>query len=844
MSHDKTAEFDLRGMGLVAVVGAWLTGILISSWVTLPVPGLLMGACAALFMLIPLWRDPLSRIIMLSVLCLLLGMWCYTHASPISDPQAISNFISSNKVEVRGAVSDEPKLQGSSRVLIIAVSSLSTNNGTSWQNADGQLEAQTLGGEIDDPYGANYGDNVELEGKLQPPSPYTPVGVFATMIFPRITVNSNGGNPLLAALFHFRVTLSNIIAQSLPQPEAALMIAILLGLHTPALNVLASFFKNTGTIHLTVSSGFKVTILAGLVLASTRWLYEKRNVSTTPLLPAQKDGKKSIRWLVTAVVVACIAIYTILSGAGPAALRAGIMGILLIIAPRIGRYYNINTALALAAFLMSLFNPFVLWDVGFLLSFLGTIGIVYLTPLIQRVFRPLERLPFGHTLVEIGAVTLAAQIATLPIVAVNFNTISFIAPFANILSVPLLAITILLGFLICAAGLLSAPLGILFGWIAWPILWYITTIINWCSTRPEAYITYGSNLTSGLVWGYYGLLTLLVSFTLTRWPHLQPAQHGNASHGTQPPFLSARILRLLRVSAAVLILLTTGTSALANHTNGQLTITFLNVGPANQIAQGEAVLIQTADGKTALIDGGLDPTSLSQQLDSRLPPWQRSLDMVILTDPRTDHLTGLQDIVSRYQIGTVIDAGMLHPNTGYALWRRTIAARNLHYMQVRQGATIMLGSQVTLQVFSPPSLLHKGSDEELDNGLLFRLSTPNFKMLFIGATAMSKYALTELLSTIAPSYLQADIVQLVAEAGKDFPSALGTILQEAKPSYVVITPAGLTAKQRKANTSPIITLPPVLTQLKAQVEQTAQVAVGTGTLEISDDSSDWNVHVV
>ncbi|HEV7236303.1 MAG TPA: ComEC/Rec2 family competence protein, partial [Ktedonobacteraceae bacterium] len=373
MSHYKTAEFDLRGMGLVVVVGAWLIGILISSWVTLPVPSLQIGACAALLMLIPLWRDPLSRIVMLSVLCLLLGMWCYTHASPIGNPQAISNFIGPNKVEVQGAVSDEPKLQGSSRVLLIAVSSLSTNNGTSWQNADGQLEVQTLGGEIDDPYGANYGDNVELQGKLQPPSPYTPVGVFANMVFPRITVSSNGGNPLLAALFHFRVTLANIIAQSLPQPEAALLVGILLGLRTPAIKPLVDDFTTTGTIHLIVSSGFKVTILAGLVLASTRRLYEKRNASTTPLLPAQKDGKKGMRWLVTAVVVTCIAIYTILSGAGPAALRSGIMGILLIAAPRLGRYYNINTALALAALLMSLLNPFVLWDVGFLLSFLGTI---------------------------------------------------------------------------------------------------------------------------------------------------------------------------------------------------------------------------------------------------------------------------------------------------------------------------------------------------------------------------------------------------------------------------------------------------------------------------------------
>ncbi len=196
-------------------------------------------------------------------------------------------------MEVQGAVSDEPKLQGNSRVLIIAVSSLSTNNGTSWQNADGQLEAQTLGGEIDDPYGANYGDNVELEGKLQPPSPYTPVGVFANMIFPRITVNSNGGNPLLAALFHFRVTLSNIIAQSLPQPEAALLVGILLGLRTPAIKPLVNDFTTTGTIHLIVSSGFKVTILAGLVLASTRWLYEKRTcINNSPATSAERWQEK------------------------------------------------------------------------------------------------------------------------------------------------------------------------------------------------------------------------------------------------------------------------------------------------------------------------------------------------------------------------------------------------------------------------------------------------------------------------------------------------------------------------------------------------------------------------
>lgn len=828
MAHAKQAEvgFDLRGMSLLVVAGAWLLGLFLGKLIALPVLGLLLAAGAALLWLIPLWHDPVGRIVMLSVLWLLLGMWRYTIASPIGDPQAISSFIGPNKVTVQGNVSDEPKLQGRTRVLVISVSNLSTNGGTSWQNVHGQLEVQTLGGEIDDPYGANYGDNVELQGKLQPPTPYTSVGVFATMTFPRISISSNGGIPIIAAIYHLRTAMANIIAQSLPQPEAALLIAILLGLRTPILKPLVSAFADTGTIHLIVPSGFKVTVLAGLVVASTRWLYETRNVSKGRMLPAQQEGKKGIRWAVTALVIICIIVYTILSGGGPAALRAGIMGILLVIAPRIGRIYNVYTALAFAALVMSLFDPFVLWDVGFQLSFVGTLGIVLLTPYIQRLFRWLEQFPFGYTVGEICAVTLAAQIATLPIVMLNFGIISYIAPVANVLSVPLLAIIIFLGFLICAGGFVFAPLGVLFGWIAWPVLWYVDFAITRCSPVGNWPV---HDFPISLAWGYYGLLAFVVRFLLGKWPQ----QLRLTPHHT--PRI---VIRILQVSAALIIVLATGTAMIVTPPNGQLTITFLSVGPTNQPLQGEAVLIQTPDGKTALIDGGLDATSLAEQVDTRLPFWQRSLDAVILTTPRSDHLTGLQDIVSRYQVGKVLDAGMLHPNSGYALWRRTIAERNIPYIQVRQNAVITLGSQVTLQVLWPASPLHKSSDEERDNGLIFRLVAPHLTMLFLGVTAMSKYALTNLVTTLTPDSLQADIVQVVAEAGKDFPSQLEPVLQAAHPSYVIITPSSLSAKQRKASGSPIITLSPLLTQLKAEVVQTAQV----GTLEVSDDGHSWNVH--
>jgi beta-lactamase superfamily II metal-dependent hydrolase len=303
-----------------------------------------------------------------------------------------------------------------------------------------------------------------------------------------------------------------------------------------------------------------------------------------------------------------------------------------------------------------------------------------------------------------------------------------------------------------------------------------------------------------------------------------------------PPLFSRRIRLLLQLGAALIIILATGITALAAQPDGRLTITFLNVGPAGQSFQGESILIQTSEGKTVLIDGGLDAASLARELSARLPFWQRSLDVVILTTPRQDHLIGLQDVITRYQVGEVIDAGMLHPNTGYALWRRTISDRGFTYVQVRQHAAISLGTQVMLQALWPPSPLHKSSNEELDNTLILRLVAPGFRMLFLGAAAWSKYDLNELLSTNDPGFLQANVVQIVGEVGKAFPGPLRSVLQLTHPSYLVISPAALNAKQRKAGQTSIIT-PVPFAGSSWQVIQTAQ----GNTTEISSSGSGWNL---
>ena len=284
--------------------------------------------------------------------------------------------------------------------------------------------------------------------------------------------------------------------------------------------------------------------------------------------------------------------------------------------------------------------------------------------------------------------------------------------------------------------------------------------------------------------------------------------------------------------------MSTGITALVSHATSDLTITFLNVTSKGQ-PQGEAILLHTPDDKTLLIDGGLDATSLAQELDSRLPSWQRSLDAVLLTTPRQDHLAGLLDIVQRYTIGEIIDGGMLHPSTTYARWRRTISERNIRYLTAYQGTNITIGNFISLQILWPTSPLHKGSNEVRDNGLILRIVTPGLRVLLLGAGAQSKYALSGLLDTVDTPYLQAEIVQMIEENSVPFPVGLASVLQRANPALLVMIPAALSKKQKTGVPSTIQS--PVSSQTRKWQDIPTLRTAQLGTIEIQSNQQGWNV---
>jgi competence protein ComEC len=197
--------------------------------------------------------------------------------------------------------------------------------------------------------------------------------------------------------------------------------------------------------------------------------------------------------------------------------RAGVMGILLIWAMKNGRLANAQNAILFAVSVMLLVNPLSLrWDVGFQLSFLATLGIVYVYPIFNHYISKLDainRLPTGQagvsTIAEILLLTLAAQTFVLPILMINFGKLSLISPLANVLVLPIIPLTMLIGFIAILFSFVFSPIGQIFAWLAFLPLKYETIIIKFLAGLRYSSIEI-SNFSWFAVVVWYIILSLVV----------------------------------------------------------------------------------------------------------------------------------------------------------------------------------------------------------------------------------------------------------------------------------------------------------------------------------------------
>lgn len=184
--------------------------------------------------------------------------------------------------------------------------------------------------------------------------------------------------------------------------------------------------------------------------------------------------------------IAFLILFIIMVGFPASAVRAGVMGGMFLFAEKIGRMKTADRALVFVAVLMLFQNPLLLrYDVGFQLSFLATLGIIYLLPVFQDY---LKKIPIDF-LKSILAMTLAAQVFTLPIIIYNFGYMSLVSPITNILIVPFIPFIMIFGFVFGFLGMVWQTLGWIFSFPALFLLTFITKIIDFFSQLPFVYLT-------------------------------------------------------------------------------------------------------------------------------------------------------------------------------------------------------------------------------------------------------------------------------------------------------------------------------------------------------------------
>lgn len=313
----------------------------------------------------------------------------------------------------------------------------------------------------------HYGDKLKIEGYLQEPSNFGDFdyksflakdGVYGVMYRPKIQlVESEEGNIIKEKLIWFKEKLKEKINLILPSPQSALLEALFFGDEDNISQEWIDKFNNTGTRHVTAVSGMNITIISALVLNFFLFLGFWR--------------KQAFYFSVLFIVF-----YVSIIGAPSSAVRAGIMGVLLLISQYFGRDSDGSRLVVFSAFLMLLVNPLLLvLDVGFQLSFLAILGLIYLQPIFSEW---LKKIPNTFELRYTLSATLAAQCFTLPILIYNFGRLSLVGPFVNLLIVPLITPITILGFVLAFIGLVSIPLGVILSFPIWLVLTYIFKIID------------------------------------------------------------------------------------------------------------------------------------------------------------------------------------------------------------------------------------------------------------------------------------------------------------------------------------------------------------------------------
>jgi competence protein ComEC len=536
------------------------------------------------------------------------------------------------------------------------------------------------------------GEGLRLRGRLQRLRPehdgyhahLRRRGVTAELLVDAVTASGERRGGVEGALDRMRERAGRAVAAGMPGEEATLARGMVLGEDEAIPEGIRQDFRDSGLAHLLAVSGQNVMLLVALAL---------------PLLALLGLGPRARG----VALIPLVAFYVPLAGAGPSLQRAGVMGVAGIAALTLSRPASRWYALLLAAAVTLALNPRSYADPGWQLSFAAVAGILIagvplrraLTGAAARLTRRPGRMQAALTrgLADGLAITASATVATAPLLAHHFGSVSAASLPANLLALPAVAPAMWLGMVKAALGVLepALPVAAALAEALGPLAALPVRMLAWLAGRfadvPLAAVglPLGSRTSVVVAYALLGAAGWGVAVVARR---AAASFEERAARWRRLPSGPRRAVAAALAAAALLA----AVRVLAPPAPpDRLTVSFLDVG------QGDATLIQHPDGGAILFDGGPPEGQVARLLRRA---GVRRLSIVVATHASRDHHGGLADVLERFRVETLLDGGDGNPDPGLAALRDAARSHGVRVVRALAPANIEAGG-LRIRILSP-----------------------------------------------------------------------------------------------------------------------------------------------
>ncbi|MCX6121569.1 MAG: DNA internalization-related competence protein ComEC/Rec2 [Ignavibacteriales bacterium] len=681
-------------------------GIILATWISSPPLYLFALTVITVFIsAILFWKDTwiVFAEIVLQCAVILLGMFLQTFQQSNFNSRELEPHSTDEPVMLFGAIDSEPAQQERRMSCVVRTDSIIRQGKI---DRDSRRLMIMLRYEKTDrsTEEIKFGKKIEVHGILEPfPFQRNPgefdygkylalndiQGIVTIKGLDNVRIRGEGdGNSFQAWIYSVQQALYRIIDRLHTPRHASFLKGIIFGYRADIPSDVKQSFLDTGTIHILAVSGSNVAFVA-LIFFSVLGFFR---------LP---------RIAVIAATILGLIVYMLITGSSASVVRATIMAIVLLCGTLFERKADIYNSISVAALILLFWNTNTLFDVGFQLSFAAVISIVYFYPrlesLIKKIPERFEEIKAVDAVLKLFAVSLAAQLGTVPFTAYYFGHVSIISLVANIPVVPISGINTFIG----AAEIISYPMS---PWIAKLyasvndfLVWFLLGFVKQASSAPFAYLE-AWHFTAVFVVGYYILVIGIFNLNLPR----------------------VRAWLLIMVLAFSNYVLYSNIVSLAHP---KCTATVLDVG------QGDAILIEFPNTKRMLIDAG----PLSQKFDAGertiVPFLKRNgiskLDYLLITHSHSDHMGGAGSVLKLLQIDTIIMASPAAANHQVKDVLEIAEARHSGIKTVQAGNQIQIDSNARVYVLHPDSN-HIAERNMNNSSIVLKIVYGNSSLMLVG----------------------------------------------------------------------------------------------------------------